>query len=605
MWLEGMSMFAWSPHELNQEQEAAVLFAGSQFLIACPGSGKTRTLTYKIAYELSRLPSDRQFVIAITYTNRAADEIRDRIENLGVNTERLWIGTIHAFCLEWILKPYGLYNPDLSHGFRIIDLHEREKVLEQLCDPYRAQRVTFWDCDYFFTPRERVLGCSDTRKHAVIENILDEFFATLKSRRQIDFELILFYAHRLVEAHPAISGNLSKLFSFVLVDEYQDTKEIQYEILGRILLAGGGITKLLMVGDPNQAIFGSLGGFPIDLADLRAITGLEIEPRALSRNYRSSQRLIDYFGNFNLYGTVIEASGRNRDYASVITYDATIHKDDLADEIARLIQHNIEVLGVPPNEICVVAPQWPYLTAITRALVVRLPEYRFDGPGIVPFARDIENFWYKVARLALTEPSPGGYLRRLRWAGEVIEDLNSAGVDVSAFNRKHFLAECNAVMIDELDGLIYLRTFFDALFIRLEVSYLGIASLMEHHEAFFSSSEARLQRLQDDGVTAASDLSFFKKAFQARSGILISTIHGVKGAEFDVVIAHTLLEGMVPHFNDAGRDDSAKKLLYVIGSRARRHLHMFSETGRPRGQRGDTWGATRLLTACVFPYNAP
>jgi superfamily I DNA/RNA helicase len=561
-------------------------------------------LTYKIAYELSRLTSARQFVIAITYTNRAADEIRERIENLGVNTERLWIGTIHAFCLEWILKPYGLYHPDLAHGFRIIDLHEREKLLEQLCDPYRAQYVTFWDCDYYFTPRERVLGCSDTRKHAFIGNVLDEFFATLKDKRQIDFELILFYAQRLVAAHPAISRNLSNLFSFVLVDEYQDTKEIQYAILGKIMSAGGGTTKLLMVGDPNQSIFGSLGGFPIDLNGLRAITGLEIEPRTLSRNYRSSQRLIDYFENFNLYGMQIQASGPDRDFASLITYDATIHKDDLADEIAHLIQHNIEVLGVPPNEICVIAPQWPYLTAMTRALVVRLPEYRFDGPGIVPFARDTENFWYKVARLALTEPSPGGYLRRLRWAGDVIEDLSSAGVDVSAFNRKQFLAECNAVVIDETNGLRYLRRFFDTLFHRLQVPYIDFASLLEHHEAFFASSEARLQRLQTDGVAAASDVSFFKKAFQARSGILVSTIHGVKGAEFDVVIAHTLLQGMVPHFNDAGGDDSAKKLLYVIGSRARRHLHMFSETGRARGRRGDTWEATRLLKACVFPYDS-
>lgn len=597
-------MFAWSRHELNPEQEAAVLFAGSQLLIACPGSGKTRTLTYKIAYELSRLTSARQFVIAITYTNRAADEIRERIENLGVNTERLWIGTIHAFCLEWILKPYGLYHPDLAHGFRIIDLHEREKLLEQLCDPYRAQYVTFWDCDYYFTPRERVLGCSDTHKHAFIGNVLDEFFATLKDKRQIDFELILFYAQRLVAAHPAISRNLSNLFSFVLVDEYQDTKEIQYAILGKIMSAGGGTTKLLMVGDPNQSIFGSLGGFPIDLNGLRAITGLEIESRTLSRNYRSSQRLIDYFENFNLYGMQIQASGPDRDFASLITYDATIHKDDLADEIAHLIQHNIEVLGVPPNEICVIAPQWPYLTAMTRALVVRLPEYRFDGPGIVPFARDTENFWYKVARLALTEPSPGGYLRRLRWAGDVIEDLSSAGVDVSAFNRKQFLAECNAVVIDETNGLRYLRRFFDTLFHRLQVPYIDFASLLEHHEAFFASSEARLQRLQTDGVAAASDVSFFKKAFQARSGILVSTIHGVKGAEFDVVIAHTLLQGMVPHFNDAGGDDSAKKLLYVIGSRARRHLHMFSETGRARGRRGDTWEATRLLKACVFPYDS-
>lgn len=71
---------------------------------------------------------------------------------------------------------------------------------------------------------------------------------------------------------------------------------------------------------------------------------------------------------------MIEASGRNRDFASLVTYDATIHKEDLADEVARLIEHNVDALGVPLNDICVVAPQWPYLTAMTRALVVRLSE---------------------------------------------------------------------------------------------------------------------------------------------------------------------------------------------------------------------------------------
>ncbi|MGJ7609234.1 3'-5' exonuclease [Variovorax sp. LT1R20] len=203
-------------------------------------------------------------------------------------------------------------------------------------------------------------------------------------------------------------------------------------------------------------------------------------------------------------------------------------------------------------------------------------------------ARDIDNFWYKVARLALTEPSPGGYLRRLRWAGEVLQELSSAGADVFAITRKHLLAECNAVVINEADGLTYLRECFDALFDRLQVSYLAFDMLAEDHDAFFASSEARLQRLRADGVDAIGDLIFFKKAFQTRSGILVSTIHGVKGAEFDVVIAHTLLEGMVPHFNDAAGDDSAKKLLYVVGSRARKNLHMFSETGRSRGRAATT-----------------
>lgn len=103
--------FIWDPSDLNPEQAAAVTEPSSIFLIACPGSGKTRTLTYKIAYELSRR-TDKRMVVAITYTHRAADEIQERIEDLGVDTSGLWIGTIHAFCLEWILKPYGIYSPE-------------------------------------------------------------------------------------------------------------------------------------------------------------------------------------------------------------------------------------------------------------------------------------------------------------------------------------------------------------------------------------------------------------------------------------------------------------------------------------------------------------
>lgn len=105
-------MFVWDPRDLNPEQAEAVIEPSSIFLNACPGSGKTRTLTYKIAYELTRR-TDKRIVVAITYTHRAADEIQERIEDLGVDTSGLWIGTIHAFCLEWILKPYGIYSLNL------------------------------------------------------------------------------------------------------------------------------------------------------------------------------------------------------------------------------------------------------------------------------------------------------------------------------------------------------------------------------------------------------------------------------------------------------------------------------------------------------------
>lgn len=595
-------MFSWTDRELNKEQDAAVRFEGSQFLVACPGSGKTRTLTYKIAYELSRLTSKRQFVVAITYTNRAADEIHERIEALGVDTTQLCIGTIHAFCLEWILKPYGIYEPALAHGYGILDLHEREKLLEKLCEPYRAQRVTFWDCDYYFTRTGYFLGCRDASKHPIIAAVLERYFQILSERRLIDFEMILKYADQLTQAKPVISQVLSNLFPIILVDEYQDTKEIQYEILASILRAGAGATRLFMVGDPNQAIFGSLGGYPIELGELTEKSGIHIEPRTLSRNYRSSERIIDYFGNFNVHGTTIVAAGDGRDFPSRVTYNQHIDKADLADEIARLIRHSVEDQRIHPEEICVVAPQWTHLSAMTRALVVRLPDRQFNGPGIVPFARDIENFWHKAARLALTEPSPQLYVRRLRWAGEVLAGLNDAGINVSAFSRKHLLRVCNSIQIEEYNGLNYLQAFFESLFGQLEIPYQAFDGLLNAYNDFFEASRARIQRLRNDGVDGIGELAFFKRAFQPRSGITVSTIHGVKGAEFDVVIGYALLEGMVPHFNDADGDTSAQKLLYVVGSRARKHLYLFSEAGRPRGRR-DVYRPTRRLAACGFDYD--
>lgn len=597
-------MFIWTERDLNSEQTEAVLLPESVFLMACPGSGKTRTLTYKIAYELSRLESTRNFVIAITYTNRAADEIHERIDELGVDTSRLWIGTIHSFCLEWIIKPYGIYEPALAQGYRVIDLHEREKLLERLCAPYVSPRITFYDCEYYFTDESYYLGCPNKEKHASIKAILAEYFRVLGKNRQIDFELILWYANKLIKRNPPISTLLSKLFSIVLIDEYQDTKEIQYQIIASILRAGRGATRLFMVGDPNQAIFGSLGGYPIGIDQLRALTGIPIVERELSLNYRSSERIIEFFGKFNVHNTTTEAAADDRDYPSLVSYNDEVTRDDLIEEIIRLIRHNVETLGIAPSEVCVLAPQWPYLTAMLRRLVIAMPEYQFDGPGIVPFARDIENFWYKLSRIALTEPSPSMYVRRLRWAGEVLSELNDAGCETAGLSRKSFLRECNvvALAINEENGLTFLRRFFDTLFERLGISFHEFAHLEGHHQAFFASSESRIARLESEGVDAIGDISFFKKVFQNRSGITVSTIHGVKGAEFDVVIAYALLQGMVPHFNDADGDVSAQKLLYVVGSRARKNLHLFSESGRSRG-RYNVYLPTERLLACVFNYD--
>jgi DNA helicase-2/ATP-dependent DNA helicase PcrA len=595
-------MLVWTPGDLNPEQEEAIKEPGNVFLVACPGSGKTRTLTFKIAQLLSTLTSEKQWVIAITYTHRAADEIEERIERLGVDTSHLWIGTIHSFCLDWIIRPYAIYHPDLRDGFKVIDSHEAELLLSELCAPYASQRVTYWDCGYHFTPAGRMLAC-DAKKRAAVGAILDRYHQRLKSNRQIDYELILQCAYDLVVDNPTIGILLNSLFTAVLVDEYQDTKEIQYAILAEILKAGGRKTTAFVVGDPNQAIYGSLGGYAITAAEFGRMAKIDFREMELSQNYRSSKRIVDYFANYNVYATTIEAAAKHKDHTSLISFDTKTSKDELEGELVRLIRHSAETLGIPHHEICIVAPQWVHLAGMTRRLVAAMPDYRFDGPGMLPFARDIDNFWYKISRIVLTEASPGMYVRRLRWAVEVLTALNDAGANVSNLSAKALLRECNSVTVAEQDGLIYLRQFFDLLFARIGIDYRTFPTLLDHHQAFIESSAARIARLTKEGAAFIGDIATFRRVFEMRSGITVSTIHGVKGAEFDTVIAYAMLEGMVPHFADAARDVSANKLLYVIASRARKHLHLIAERGRMRGGGYGEYEATRILAACDFTYD--
>lgn len=264
-------MFIWDKKDLNDEQGDAILENGNVLLVACPGSGKTRTLIYKIGYEISKLESSKQYVVAITYTNTAADEIKDRIELLGIDTSQLWIGTIHAFCLDWILRPYSLYLDPLKNGFSIINAHDSEEIITDICKNYRKYRVTYWDCGYFFSSQGINLTCSDSAKHNIIHEILNEYFQIVDANNQIDFEQILNYSYQLLASKPVIGELLSKIFPFILIDEYQDTKEIQYQIILAIIRYGKGDSKLLIVGDPNQSIYENLGGYPMEKTELERL----------------------------------------------------------------------------------------------------------------------------------------------------------------------------------------------------------------------------------------------------------------------------------------------------------------------------------------------
>lgn len=574
-------MFVWDEEDLNDEQVAAISEPNNVFLVACPGSGKTRTLTYKIALELSRLDDSKKWVVAITYTHRAADEIRERIETLGVDTSQLWIGTIHSFCLEWILKPYSLYHDKLKHGFKIINSYDSEEIISRICSNIRTERIRYGECSHYYTPRGLELTCAGN-KISLARQVLGEYHHHLDENNQIDFEQILYFSYEILSSNLAIAKIMANLFSYVLIDEYQDTKEIQYSIVASIIKANQDGVKTFIVGDPNQAIYGSLGGYAITQQELEQLAEISFTPMALGKNYRSSSRIIDYYCNYNVNPSATVAEGEHKDHTSIITYDQVTPKDDLVEQVSRHIENSVNNLSILEKEICVIAPWWMHLAALTRNLVNRLPQYSFDGPGLVPFSRDIDNFWFKMTQIILTEPSPNMYVKRLRWASNILYDMELALVDINSITPKQLLKTINSISIDEDDGLAYLHSFFDELLCELGIDFTLYPMLNEHHESFFNGTQNRIERLKSESALFATDIEAFRRAFKPRTGIKVSTIHGVKGGEYDVVISFGLLQGLVPNFNDSSVE-SSKKLLYVIGSRARKNLHLISEKGRMFG----------------------
>ena len=144
-------------------------------------------------------------------------------------------------------------------------------------------------------------------------------------------------------------------------------------------------------------------------------------------------------------------------------------------------------------------------------------------------------------------------------------------------DSKSFLKLCNSICCTEMDGLLYLESFFNELCLAMELDKSAYSSLNEHYNSFFASARKRITKLISEGSPSIGGIASFRKVFKQRSGITVSTAHGAKGTEYDTVIAFGLLEGIIPHFADPDGSNSAKKLLYVIASRARKNLHLISE----------------------------
>lgn len=580
-----MSLEQYILEGLSVEQAIVCTTRDNIYLTACPGSGKTLALTRRLAFLAASNPASRKWNIAITYTNRAADEIANRLDDLGVDQSSIWAGTIHQFCMQFIIRPYSMYSPRLSKGYTVID----EYVQRQYCKELAVE-----------------LGI----KLGVYDNPLDRqeiqaaYYARLEANREIDFDQILELSEELISSNSFLCSNISSVLNCVLVDEYQDTNERQYAILAQICKANSRIS-LLFVGDVNQAIFGTLGGIAKSKPDLDALYNTTFREHFLTGCYRSAQKVIDFYKNFEVSATGVTSVAIIKDDPVQLVFDSSLLKDDLPGKIVEIISAELAE-GITESEICVVAPQWWLLFNMASELKKLLPNVVFDAPDISPIKYDRLNPFYLLARLVFTDPGKNVSIRK-RTASELLSALRDdfklvlpEGIDsydvLRTVNMSKNLRE---------DGIVILQNSINAVFSLLQIQFSREKRLSDMYLRFFEKIRNRVKR-----YSIATDYASIAKFFKERNGVVLSTVHGIKGEEYTTVIAFALLNGYLPNWKfimnydlKPIRQSETQKLLYVLCSRAKKNIYLFSEKGH-KTKSGKEYTPTDELIAGIRSFKA-
>lgn len=243
---------------LTDEQRSAVDYPSDIALSACPGSGKTRVITAKLLKLAEKVEGTPLSVGCITYTNAAVDEIEARIKLIGTNqlVERCEISTIHKFCLTFILRPYGWLHPDVPEGFKIItrEMHDFEEIVTAVEDEIgrRAYFRTFEDYGSLRITNKGDPAGPGIESGVVTAHTARRYWEIARARGFVDFAMILYYSYLILKQNSFIAKGIASRFSWLLIDEFQDTTDLQILIFA--LIRKHLNTKFFLVGDEHQSI---------------------------------------------------------------------------------------------------------------------------------------------------------------------------------------------------------------------------------------------------------------------------------------------------------------------------------------------------------------
>ena len=284
---------------LNEPQREAVLHAdGPLLILAGAGSGKTRVLTHRIAYLIEELGVNPWNILAITFTNKAAGEMRQRVDNLvGFGSESIWVSTFHSMCVR-ILRRF-IDRLGYDSRFTIYDTDDQKTLMKAVCKKVDIDTKQFKERmllsvissakNEMILPEEFELNAGGDFAQLKIAKVYREYEAQLKANNALDFDDLLVKTVQLLQTQPDVRENYQERFRYIMVDEYQDTNTVQFKLVS---LLAGKYRNLCVVGDDDQSIYKFRG------ANIRNILDFEKEyPDAkvikLEQNYRSTGNILN------------------------------------------------------------------------------------------------------------------------------------------------------------------------------------------------------------------------------------------------------------------------------------------------------------------------
>ena len=335
---------------LNKEQKEAVFQTeGPLLLLAGAGSGKTRCLTHRIAYLIDEMGVKPWNILAITFTNKAAGEMRERVDSLvEFGADQVWVSTFHSLCVR-ILRRH-IDRIGFGNGFTIYDSDDQKTVMKGICKQMNIDTKVYREKallgvissakDELVSVREYELDAAKDFGKAVYAKVYREYQETLQKNNALDFDDIIVKTVELFKSCPEVLDSYQERFQYIMVDEYQDTNTAQFEL---VELLARKYRNLCVVGDDDQSIYRFRGANIRNILDFESYFS-EARVIKLEQNYRSTQSILDAANSVirNNKGRKDKALWTDRGAGSLIHFrqfdNAYQEAEYIADDVCRRVR---------------------------------------------------------------------------------------------------------------------------------------------------------------------------------------------------------------------------------------------------------------------------